>query len=271
MAGIIAAGARENGIQGIVPEHKLDEVVTASSVLAGSADDPEEKQSVLFIGAIDSLLGFLDEMHAKDPHAHIVVHMPLSYNWSTIGFRFGVDSNQDENVRGHVRVTSKTVQRIAQRLNERVLFVAAAGNDSSGLASPATAEYATPFGFASTHKEAGFAQSTNILVVEATERTGARADFSNVGGHVSAPGVDIMSTPSASETAYAVCDGTSSASAIVAGLAALIWDLDLSLKAADVARIIKESALPPRSPEGAPRVDPLAAYEHLQDFRLAKH
>jgi subtilisin family serine protease len=112
--------------------------------------------------------------------------------------------------------------------------------------------------------------SGNILVVEATDRSGARAGFSNVGGHVSAPGVDIMSTSAERENAYMVCSGTAEASALAAGLAALLWDTDPTLKPEELITIMRQSGTPPRSAGAAPRLDALAAFERVQDRLKSK-
>ena len=71
----------------------------------------------------------------------------------------------------------------------KVIF-SAAGNDSSGLAVPMQARYASPFNWAAlTAREHGIAR--NGVVVEAHDASNKRAPFSNVGGNVSCPGVDV--------------------------------------------------------------------------------
>lgn len=92
-----------------------------------------------------------------------------------------------------------------------VLFVAAAGNESSNTDLTATypANYNAP----------------NILSVSAVDRAGALASFSNYGASsvdLGAPGVAILSCTSASDTSYDSYNGTSMAAPHVSGVAALI-------------------------------------------------
>ena len=72
----------------------------------------------------------------------------------------------------------------------KVIF-SAAGNDSSGLSKPISAKFASPFNWAAlTAREKGIAR--NGVVVEAHDSSNQRAPFSNLGGHVSCPGVDVV-------------------------------------------------------------------------------
>jgi uncharacterized repeat protein (TIGR02543 family) len=95
--------------------------------------------------------------------------------------------------------------------NKGVLFVAAAGNSANNN----DINPAFPASY----------NVDNIISVAALDRRDGLADFSNYGltsVHVGAPGVEIFSCWTGSDSAYNIIDGTSMASPHVAGVAALI-------------------------------------------------
>jgi subtilisin family serine protease len=118
-----------------------------------------------------------------------------------------------------------------------VLMVAAAGNDGQDLGKNET--YPNPAYVAG-------GRAANWISVGASSWKGGdslAAHFSNYGKNqvdVFAPGVDILSTIPGND--YERDSGTSMAAPVVSGLAALIMDYFPSLSAADVRRIILESA-----------------------------
>ena len=86
------------------------------------------------------------------------------------------------------------------------------------------------------------------IEVGASDRDQAPADFSNYGKNtvdVFAPGVQIYST--VSNSAYDAYDGTSMASPVVAGIAALIWSYYPNLTAVQVKQIIESSVVKPEA------------------------
>lgn len=120
------------------------------------------------------------------------------------------------------------------------LIVAAAGNESGGrIIYPAA--YSTEF--------------TNVIAVGAVDRQRRRPNFASRGPELTvvAPGVDILSTlPNyfvtlnqlGKQTKYDRLDGTSQASPLVAGLAALIWSERPDLTAEQVRDRITQTATP---------------------------
>jgi subtilisin family serine protease len=86
------------------------------------------------------------------------------------------------------------------------------------------------------------------IEVGASDRDQAPAEFSNYGKatvDVFAPGVQIYST--ISNNAYDAYDGTSMASPVVAGIAALIWSYYPNLTAVQVKQIIEGSVVKPEA------------------------
>ena len=107
------------------------------------------------------------------------------------------------------------------------LVVAAAGNEGYP---PGSAYYFYPAAYA------------DVLGVAATTRHDGIASFSNAGPYVdvAAPGVDIYSTKPFSS--YGSMQGTSMATPLVSGLAALVWARHPSATALQVAALIMDGA-----------------------------
>ncbi|MGH9000346.1 MAG: S8 family serine peptidase, partial [Acidimicrobiia bacterium] len=116
-----------------------------------------------------------------------------------------------------------------------VVVVAAAGNDASSVPNwPAAAR--------------------GVIAVGAVDRSGARAAFSSFGSWVDlvAPGVELATTANDGGESYALADGTSFASPLVAGVALLVRAYDPGAGPAAVADRLVRSA----TDRGAPGPDP---------------
>lgn len=114
--------------------------------------------------------------------------------------------------------------------DHNVLFVCAAGNDSSNVDH-------------SPHYPSGY-NLPNMLVVAATDGPRALAKFSNYGQtrvHVAAPGVDLMSA-GARGNSYVQMSGTSMASPLAAGVAALALSQRPDLSTKDLRNVLMNSA-----------------------------
>ena len=263
VAGIVGATfGRGVGIDGVVPEARLEAIPITRELLSDSFSDgvtDQAQQHVsFFMDAIADLAEFLDQAPLA-PGERRVVNISLAYNWAGVTLASKANPTADKVIRDQVRQHAKVVQTVVNRYQDRILFVAAAGNDSDGLVPPVGSEFATPFAYAGTHIAAGFKASPNVIVVEARDRDGQRAGFSNIGGHVSAPGVDIMSTFASDKVPYGVCSGTSQAAPHVAGLAAILFELDPTKTPVEIAEILRSSAIPSSEKGVAPMIDALGA------------
>jgi hypothetical protein len=95
--------------------------------------------------------------------------------------------------------------------------------------------------------------------------------FSNVGGHVSAPGEDILSTVAFDKLgqlrtdAYAVMSGTAMATAQVTAVVAQLYAYNPDLTPDRVVAILKKSARPAPDGSHAPTVDAFAAMLECYD------
>jgi subtilisin family serine protease len=264
VAGIAGAlFGRGRGIDGMVPNAIVEAIpISADSWIEGNAlgvTDTFNQRALLYSGALEDLAEFLEEGAPIEDDERRVVNVSLAYNWSAAGFEWGKDSDRDQSLKTHVLNSAMVVRFLANKWRDRILFVTAAGNDSHGLAQPLSAELATPFAFAGTYRSATFRPAPNILVVEAIDRQGRRAGFSNTGGHVSAPGVDIMSTLAGVSDEYGLCSGTSQAAPHVTALASILFELSPKSTPAQISEIIRSSAVAANGSGAAPRIDAMAA------------
>lgn len=161
------------------------------------------------LATLDDFVGAQDDVYT--------FNVSLGYNWRS---NFGINPDLPESAQWRTLVESQgtllvSLLALAEE-SGRVIF-SAAGNDSQGLATPISAKYASPFNWAAiTAREQGIA--TSGVIVEAHDANGDRAPFSNIGGHISCPGVNIFSAVAfdplgnVSDHAYGMMSGTSMAS-----------------------------------------------------------
>jgi subtilisin family serine protease len=209
----IACGRRgdSKGLHGVLPNCFIR--ARAADVFFKSA---EAGQVMGFFVTFSQVLGTLNKF--LDQYDDIkVINVSMGYNWEP---NFGINPDATESSQWRSLVESQgTILVSALELAGKAgkVIFSAAGNDSSGLSTPIGAKYASPFNWAAiTAREKGISRSG--VIVEAHDASNKRAAFSNVGGHVSCPGVDITSSvahdssgnPSPSQ--YGKMSGTSMAS-----------------------------------------------------------
>lgn len=119
---------------------------------------------------------------------------------------------------------------VAYAWGRGALLFAAAGNDGSNSD--------TDIGFP--------ALLPNVVVVAATDATDGRASFSNFGSKVqiAAPGDEILSLGTASNSSYVTMGGTSMACPYAASAAALVWGRNPALRNTEVRDILFNTADP---------------------------
>lgn len=193
-AGTIAAeGNNRNGITGVNWQASILPVKFLSATGGGSLD-----------GAVNSIK-YATRMGAKI----------MSNSWGGGGY------------------SEALKDAIIEAKNAGILFVAAAGNDSSDNDASPTYPANYPV--------------DNIVSVAATDNRDVIASFSNYGRntvHVAAPGKNILSTVKGG--GYEIYSGTSMACPHVSGVAALVWSGNPNLTYAQIKQRLIETSTPVR-------------------------
>jgi subtilisin family serine protease len=211
VAGIACGRHNEKGAVGVLPN---------CFVRVRSGDfffDSSEGGDVLnFVVSFSQILGTLLDFVENSDDVR-TFNVSLGYNWRS---NFGINPDLPESAQWRTVVASQgsIMVTVLERADEKdKVIYSAAGNDSTGLTDPVDAKFASPFNWgAITAREKGLA--TNGVIVEAHDALGNRAVFSNEGGDISCPGVDIFSAVAfdaqgdLSDAAYGTMSGTSMAS-----------------------------------------------------------
>jgi len=253
VSGII--GARQGdkpGIDGIIPDARMDAIAINNKIVGDSGivgvTKGWEVNTMLFDDVLAKTLSYINSNLVR-PDGLKVINISLGYNFVSANLLGNSTPDEIEGLGLHILHQANMIRQVAENVKDDVLFVVAAGNDSDGRDVPINAKWSSPFAWAGTQQIGGEEIPPNIVVVEAVDRDGTRADFSNTGGQVAAPGVDIMSTLEADKLPYTVCSGTSQASPHIAALAAILFELAPDKTPAEIAEILKQAAVPPTDGE----------------------
>lgn len=187
VAGIMCARHNGVGVKGVLKDCLVAKK-TASFDPVSADVDPILHFYTRFSQISSTFNEFIPE--AEGPR---VFNVSLGYNWRG-NFDINPDEQSSAGYRALVQSQGEMLIRVYAIAQERGKAIfSAAGNDSHGLATPRTAKYASPFNWAAIEARAR-GKSFNGVVVEAHDSAGRRATFSNTGGHISCPGVNIIST-----------------------------------------------------------------------------
>ena len=205
VSGIICAQQNNLGVKGVVPN-----CTTVISTSAPLLDTIEDNDLVGFYTLFSELVATIVLFIEENPDVK-VINLSLGYNWFP-NFQIDPTNPNFTALRDLVRSQGVIFATILELAKENdIAIVSAAGNDSSTLAVPTEARWASPFNWAAmrVREVSGW---SNGVVVEAHDAQGQRAVFSNVGGDISAPGVSILSALASNNHAYGRLSGTSMAS-----------------------------------------------------------
>jgi hypothetical protein len=259
------AGARHDnglGVDGVDPFARM---IGVSAGLAFTGEEMEWRTS-----AGQTMIQAVGRLILVHPEAR-VINLSQGYNWSHA--EPAPISTTNAAVRrmvdGQGAVARDMLAAMAELARGNLpVIVQSAGNDSDAGLGTQDARYGSPLANAALAHGAA-----NVIVVEAVALAGApgawgarRAAFSNVGGHVSAPGAGVLvptvDTAGAPRYTYRSADGTSLSAPFVAGLASYLYTLAPDMRMATLTTnpirdLLRSSAV--EAGTASPRVDAFSA------------
>jgi subtilisin family serine protease len=199
------AGANPAGYQ---PPHLHGTYI--ASLIAGHGSGPGRAEGVVGVAPQARVLSVRVLLDDQEPGFEVYNLNASYYNALALGIRYAVQHGATvlNASLGSTTPTRSVRQALVYAISHGVVVVAAAGNDGTGK--PGFTPYSYPASF------------PGVISVAAVGASGARASFSdrNSSVVVSAPGVNVAGD--GPDDTYLSGDGTSPASAFVAGVAALI-------------------------------------------------
>lgn len=183
-----------------------------ASLIAGHGHGPEGKRGIIGVAPEADVLSVRVILEDEEPGFREFNSAERFENVVARGIKYAVDEGADVINMSISKELATREERAAIRyaISKGVVLVAAAGNDGDRKIDGDFAPYSYPAAF------------PGVVSVGATDRRLRRATFSNWNSsvQVAAPGVDIMGAGPGDE--YWVGRGTSQATALVSGVAALI-------------------------------------------------
>jgi type VII secretion-associated serine protease mycosin len=183
-----------------------------ASLIAGHGHGPGRKRGIIGVAPDADVLSVRVILEDEEPGFRAFNSAERFENVVARGIRYAVDEGADVINMSISKELATREERAAVRyaISKGVVLVAAAGNDGDRQVEGDFAPYSYPAAF------------PGVVSVGATDRRLRRASFSNWNSSVlvAAPGVDIMGAGPGDE--YWVGRGTSQATALVSGVAALI-------------------------------------------------
>lgn len=183
-----------------------------ASLIAGHGHGPEGKRGIIGVAPEADVLSVRVILEDEEPGFREFNSAGRFENVVARGIKYAVDEGADVINMSISKELATREERAAIRyaISKGVVLVAAAGNDGDRKIDGDFAPYSYPAAF------------PGVVSVGATDRRLRRATFSNWNSsvQVAAPGVDIMGAGPGDE--YWVGRGTSQATALVSGVAALI-------------------------------------------------
>lgn len=203
-----------------------------ASLIAGHGHGPKGKQGIIGVAPEADVLSVRVILEDEEPGFREFNSAERFEDVVARGIRYAVDEGADVINMSISKELATREERAAIRyaISRGVVLVAAAGNEGDGKIDGDFAPYSYPAAF------------PGVVSVGATDRRLRRATFSNWNSSVlvAAPGVDIMGAGPGDE--YWVGRGTSQATALVSGVAALIKAEYPDLSPPLVARALADSA-----------------------------
>lgn len=203
-----------------------------ASLIAGHGHGPQGKRGIIGVAPEADVLSVRVILEDEEPGFREFNSAERFENVVARGIRYAVDEGADVINMSISKELATREERAAIRyaISKGVVLVAAAGNDGDRKIDGDFAPYSYPAAF------------PGVVSVGATDRRLRRATFSNWNSSVlvAAPGVDIMGAGPGDE--YWVGRGTSQATALVSGVAALLKAKYPDMSPPLVARALADSA-----------------------------